>query len=397
MIREVLIGVLWAGTAIGLVSSSYLAGLTACAAVARTRRSPVAGQEPAGRFAVLVPAHNEEELLGRTLTSLRDLDYPARLVEVYVIADNCEDGTEAVVREAGVRVLSRRDPELQGKGYAIRWALQALPLDEYDAVAMVDGDTIVDRGFLRAVDVRLGGGAQAVQGYYGVLAGGTTAESLRAAAFALMHYVRPLGKALFGGSCGLKGNGMAFSAALLRRTGWQSFSVVEDAEQHLRLMADGVVVEFEPEAKVWGEMPSSLRGARSQNLRWEAGRWRMARDHSLRLLALGLRRRSLALLDAGLEPLVPPLSVVAVLGLVALAGGALTANLPLVLAGGGTLAGLALHVVGGLVLARAPRAVWKALLAAPLYVLWKVSLYGQALLGVGGRRWVRTPRASSER
>ena len=235
-----------------------------------------------------------------------------------------------------------------------------------------------------------------MQGYYGVLDARSTPSALRSASFALMHYVRPLGKSLFGGSCGLKGNGMAFSSTLLAEVGWQSFSVAEDAEQHIRLIEEGVVVEFAPEAKVWADMPSSLAGARSQNLRWAAGRWKVARRSSLSLLWRGLRRRSLVMVDAAVEPLIPPLSVIAALSVVAGLSGFFVGSTALLVAGGGSLAGLGAHVVVGLLLARAPLTVWRSLLVAPLYLIWKVALYVQALLGVGGGKWVRTPRAPAD-
>lgn len=397
MIQQFLIPLAWPVAAVTLASALYVSGLTACAAVARLGTRPTGPRsKPSTRFAVLIPAHNEEAVIGRVLESLRDVDYPAELTDVHVIADNCEDGTGPLAAAAGVRVLSRHDDQARGKGYALRWALETIPLERYGAVVMVDADSVVDRDFLTVMDARLVAGAQAVQGYYAVLDTRSTSSALRAASFALMHYVRPLGKSLFGGSCGLKGNGMAFASALLAEMGWQSFSVTEDAEQHMRLMERGVRVEFAPEAIVWGDMPSSLGRARSQNLRWEAGRWKVARRSSLPLLWRGLQRRSLALIDAAVEPLIPPLSVVAGLAVVAGLSGLFLGSSFLVVTGAAALIGLAVHVVGGLLLARAPLNAWVSLLAAPIYLPWKAGLYFLALLGVGGEKWVRTPRAPSK-
>ena len=166
MIREILLLLSWPAASIALASSLYTAGLTAAAAVARLRaRPPALPAKPSSRFAILVPAHDEETVIKRLLQSLHELDYPADLLDIYVIADNCEDDTEALARAAGARVLSRRDPKRLGKGHALRWALQAISLAEYDAVVMVDADSVVDQEFLRAMDARLAAGAQAVQGY----------------------------------------------------------------------------------------------------------------------------------------------------------------------------------------------------------------------------------------
>ncbi len=101
MIREFLLLISWPAAGIALASSLYTAGLTASAAVARLRKRPPApSAKPSSRFAILVPAHNEETVIERLLQSLRDLDYPADLLDIYVIADNCEDDTEALARAA---------------------------------------------------------------------------------------------------------------------------------------------------------------------------------------------------------------------------------------------------------------------------------------------------------
>ena len=386
----------WVAGLVAGASSLYAASLTVCAAIQRPRqRATETSSTQQTRFAVLVPAHDEELLIRRTLDSIQSMLYPRALTDVYVIADNCADKTAEIARTIGVQVLERHDSEHRGKGYAIDWALGRIPLTQYDAVAMFDADTIVDAGFLRAMDIRLAAGADAIQGYYTVLNPDTTAKVLRSISFALMHYVRPLGKELFRGSCGLKGNGMAFSVRLLRSVGWKSFSVVEDAEQGLRIVSAGYRIEFAPEARVQGEMPGSLRGAQSQNLRWEAGRWMVARKWSLPLIAKGVRKRSFAMIDAALEPMVPPLSVVVALGTVTAIAGSVLGSQALIAVGLASLACIGLHVVGGMLVAGAPPRAWRALLAAPPYLVWKVALYAQALLGVGARRWVRTPRTTN--
>ena len=56
---------------------------------------------PVHRFALVVPAHNEEATIRGTLESHARLDYPAELFMVFVIADNCTDRTAKVARSRG--------------------------------------------------------------------------------------------------------------------------------------------------------------------------------------------------------------------------------------------------------------------------------------------------------
>jgi cellulose synthase/poly-beta-1,6-N-acetylglucosamine synthase-like glycosyltransferase len=133
------------------------------------RRSPARTQPPRSRFAMVIPAHNEAGLIGGTVTSLLQCAYPATLRDVLVIADNCSDDTAARARAAGAICHERHDLTRRGKPYALDWMMSRLDLNAYDAVVIIDADTIVDRRFLDAMDSHLVAGEVAIQGYFGVM------------------------------------------------------------------------------------------------------------------------------------------------------------------------------------------------------------------------------------
>ena len=54
--------------------------------------------------------------------------------------------------------------------------------------------------------------------------------------------------------------------------------------------------------------------------------------------------------------------------------------------------GQMIYIFAGLILARAPRTVYQALLFAPAFMLWKIWLYVRLLLGIKPGGWVRTAR-----
>ncbi len=375
--------------------SLYLSVLTIAAPLGRMRR--VRRAETLRRFAVLVPAHDEAGVLGRLLDSLRRVTYPDGLVDVYVVADNCTDATADIARSAGVNVLERRDTVRQGKGYALAWLIDRLrdAGRVYDAYVVLDADSTVSVNFLSAMNDRLASGALVVQAYYTVLPlSGSQAELLRQAALALVHYLRPAAKMALGASCGLKGNGMCFDASVIARFGWPAAGLAEDVEFHLELVTAGIRVVFAPEAVVYGEMPASLSGSDSQNLRWEAGRLAAMR-RALPLLVRGLRRREVTAIDAAIEQLTPPLSVPVALAFAGFGAGLVVSAPAAWLTAAILLAALAAYVVGGLVIARVPIRVYGALLQAPIYIGWKVVLYLRALFGRRQRRWIRTERLNS--
>lgn len=373
--------------------NAYLVLLMGAAVRGRRRRPPTAGAGSRLRFAILVPARDEEASIAATLASLRALEYEVERVEIVVVADNCADRTADVADAAGATVWARSGGE-GGKGAALAWALERLAREgpEVDAVVVVDADCAAAPNLLTAVERRLRDGAQAVQVAYGVAnPGASSVAALRYASFALVNGVRPLGKAMLGLSAGLFGTGMAFSRELLARRPWTARSLVEDQEQHLALVAAGERVVFAPETCVVSAMPTSLRRSSHQQLRWDAGRAALIRTWTPRLLAAGVRRRDAVQVHAALEPLVPPQSLL-------LAGNAVGCLLAARARPGvrrlavANLAGQAAFVLGGLAIMRAPAPVWRALAFAPALATWKLGLLARLGVGRGPTSWERTER-----
>lgn len=397
MRRAAAFPLLTAGAALG-AATGYL--LVLLVAASRTRRVALCGTKTAGphRFLILVPAHDEEQVLPRTLRGLAQLDYPQAHTCVLVIADNCTDATADVARAAGARVLVRCDPTQRGKGYALAWALRRLgeELADIDAVVFLDADCEPSPNLLAAFDARLHDGALAVQAAYLVANPEESWPSaLRWGAFALVNLVRPLGQNALGLSSGILGSGFVLKRELLERVPWEAFSLAEDAEYHARLVAAGERVAFIQDAAVLSRMPTSLAASREQNLRWEAGRWHLLRTWSPHLVREGLRRRDIARLHAGLEPLVPPQSLLLV-GNCAVLGAAVMLHArrarAMALA---NIAGQAVYVLGGLRMARAPQSVYRAMAVAPLHVAWKLCLQLRILGGRGPSGWIGTRAGSS--
>ena len=338
-----------------------------------------------------MPAHDEEAGIAATVQSLLALDHPRELFRVRVVADNCTDATAARAAAAGAEVLVRQDPGRRGKGFALAYAFERL-LEEgaADAVVLVEADSSASGNLLAAFEARLTSGAQAVQADYGVRNPGDSWRTrLLAIALGAFHVLRSTARERLGVSCGLRGNGMCFTTAVLREVPHRAFSLVEDLEYGVLLGEAGHRVHYAGEAHVYGHMVSGERSARSQRQRWEGGRSRFARERGPSLVRQALVRRSGLLLDLAMDVFVPPLSspaTIAGLGLlVSLAAGARGATL----LSGFSLCALAAYVLRGWTLSRTGAPGLRDLLLAPFYVLWKLSLRLRA--GASGA-WVRTER-----
>lgn len=77
--------------------------------------------EPKTRFAILISARNEEIVIPYLIRSLKAMDYPQELFNIFVIADNCSDQTAEVAKAEGAKVYSRNDKTRATKGYALNW------------------------------------------------------------------------------------------------------------------------------------------------------------------------------------------------------------------------------------------------------------------------------------
>jgi len=368
------------------------------------RGAPSDPTEPKSVIAVLIPAHDEEHLIGRCVESLLAQSYPRAFYQVTVIADNCSDNTSLIAAAAGARVMVRHQPNLRGKGHALRWAMDQILTapDPPDAVVVVDADSVADRDMLAALERELAAGHPVVQADYTVIIEpGSPRSAMIAAGFLLFHRVRFSGRARLGMAANLVGNGMLFARSVLEAHPWDAFTGVEDLEYSMRLRLVGIGPRFAPGALVSGPGPSTRAGVNRQRLRWEGGRFNVVRTWLGRLIGTAITRRDPRLLDSALDLATPPLGLLCL----ASAGGALLttaavlahvapawALIPWIEA----VVAIPAYVIVGLRAAGAPRAVWRVVLGAPWFLLWKLSTYVRLWHGFDPSRWDRSDRQGGQ-
>lgn len=258
---------------------------------------------PEKSFAVLVAAHNEEEVVGALMENLKQLNYPQELYDVFVICDNCTDGTARIVREHGLNACVRTNANLRGKGHAIEWMLKelwAMPR-QYDAVVMFDADNLADTEFLREMNNDLCSGARVIQGYIDTK---NPEDSWITAAYGVSYWyinrLWQLSRHNLNMANFLGGTGMCFETGLLKEMGWGATSLVEDLEFTMRSASKGVYPRFNYDAKVFDEKPLTFKASSRQRLRWMQGHFTVARRYFFPLLWQGIKERSLTKIDLAL-------------------------------------------------------------------------------------------------
>ena len=250
------------------------------------KKPPVyARRAPALRFACLLPARNEEAVIGRTVRRLLEQNYPPELFDVYVIPNNCTDGTEAAARSAGAKIL-RCAGNVRCKGDALRQAVAGLLHGKYDAFCVFDADNDVHPDFLARMNDAFLAGARVAKGR---LRAKNPYDSAVSGCYALYHrmtdlfFSRP--RAALGLSARLVGTGFAVHRdVLLRAGGWQTKTIAEDAEFAAICAEAGEKVWWVPEAVTCDESPVSFRVSLTQRKRWVSGIMSVAELHAPRLL-----------------------------------------------------------------------------------------------------------------
>ena len=351
--------------------------------------------------AVLIPAHNEQAVIGRTLGAL--MPQLGEGDRVLVVADNCTDETSEVAASFGAEVSERTDSERRGKGYALDYGLGLMRAWEEPpgVVVIFDADCVFDgAGQLAALARESAMTGTPVQSRYLLRppADATVGDRISAFAIAVKNIVRPLGLGLLGGPCLITGSGIAIPWGLVEKVDLASGDIVEDMRLGVDLALAGSPPRVSASALVLSVLPSSDAGRASQRTRWEQGHLRSIAAHVPRLLAGSVRRPSLLLL--AMELAVPPFSLLVMLS--ALWFGVVAAAGLLSLASGwilGLNAGLALLAViaVGLAWVRVGRDVLPigSAVMIPVWVLRKIGVYAGLARG-GERNWVRTERTPAD-
>jgi cellulose synthase/poly-beta-1,6-N-acetylglucosamine synthase-like glycosyltransferase len=360
----------------GLVAAAHLGLLGAASVFYRERRAR--SDEPV-RFLVLIPAHNEEAVIGRALESisadLRERDH------VLVVADRCTDETAAIARSFGASVLERGPDEEPGRAAARQAGLEYARALEWDAVLMLDADSFIAAGFFDACENALAGGVDAVQARSESKRGHSLAQEASLAAFALQGITIPRGRDRLGLSVRLRGTGMAIRRSLALAHRFRA-PASEDLFFTLDLILDGVRCKHVEKARLRSEGESRWSTFGGQKVRYEAGRMSAARAYVPRLLKRAIRNRDAASLEAAWFLASPPFALGVLSLLLALGLTAIVQTWAVAAVFAAALLTLVVVLVIGLIQARARLRTWLALLAAPWYLCWKAVIQVRALASV---------------
>lgn len=263
------------------------------------------------RFRVLVPAHDEAGVIANVVTDLQRQTHDPRLVRIVVIADRCGDATAAAAADAGAEARER-DEGPEGKGAALAWYLASEPLQEDEAVVVLDADTRVPADLLSSFAAALADGSGVLQANLDV---SNPDVSLVALASALSYWsgnrMVQHARTRLGWSADLGGTGMCLSAASLSASGGFSSAFAEDRDLALRVVLCGGQVRWLHDVRILDEKPSDAVTAVRQRARWRNADRDVRQRHLLPLLRFAAAHRSASAFDHAVRLVRPGRAVLA--------------------------------------------------------------------------------------
>jgi len=304
------------------------------------------------------------------------------------VADRCTDDTAEIARRHGCLVFERPPGSKPGRAATRQDGLDRAAGFEWDAVVMIDADSVMSPGFLDVCERALARGGDALQVRSEAALGGRLVDQASLAAFALQGLTIPRGRDRLRLAVRLRGTGMVLRREILGQRRFRS-PASEDLWFGNDLLLDGVRPRHVESARLRSANVGTWRAASGQRQRYEVGRMSAAREFVGKLLHHPTPTR----VEAATFLVTPPFAVSVGLlaigtGLAAWAGS--TALVAVLLAG---LVLLAFTLVVGLVQAGASVRTWMSLLAAPWYVLWKLGVQVRAMTRLTRPQSVDVPTA----
>ena len=249
------------------------------------------------KFAVIIPARNEEKVIGNLFKSLQKQDYPKDKYDIFVVINNCTDKTKEITIENGINIIECTKA-INSKGEALRVAFNKLNKSDYEAYIIFDADNIVHPKFISKMNDTLGAGYEIAQGFRDSKNVSDTWISSCYSVHYLIHNIF-LNKARMNldKSSFINGTGFMISKKFLDRKGYKAHTLTEDIELTARCAIDNEQVAFVEDAITYDEQVTTFKESWKQRKRWSIGTVQCFRIYSKRLIKKIFRKNNFASID----------------------------------------------------------------------------------------------------
>ena len=230
--------------------------------------------------AVLVPAHNEELVISKTLQSILNLVSPD---DLYVIDDGSKDNTSKIAKIFTKNVLSIPN---RGKAVALNTAIKYFNLTKrYKYILFMDADTMPDKNFLKYALKHFEDDSKneivcvvgRVKGF-----GINWISKFRQWEYQISHLIHKKAQGFIKSIVVLPGCATIYKSFIFDLIKFPTGTLTEDMDFTFTMHRLGFnKMVFENKAIVFTQDPQTLRDYSRQLHRWYTGFWQVVRKHNI--------------------------------------------------------------------------------------------------------------------
>ena len=248
---------------------------------ARHRAADLGGDAPT--VSIIIPAHNEEASIRKSIEAAVEDDYPRK--EIIVVDDGSNDRTYEYARpyvQNGRIKLFKRDSSSGSKTGALNYGFT---FSTGELSIVVDADSLIERHAVREATRYFDSkSVVAVSGNIKVLSGdgGITnlLTKLQAYEYMLSFEIGRRLQALIGTLVISPGAFTCFRSSVGRQVGlFDSDTITEDFDFSVKMRKAGYRIDFAPRAIAWTYCPATWRSWVRQRTRWSHGQISTLRKH----------------------------------------------------------------------------------------------------------------------
>jgi cellulose synthase/poly-beta-1,6-N-acetylglucosamine synthase-like glycosyltransferase len=227
---------------------------------------------------ILIPAHNEEKVIGATIESMLQLEYPKDKLQIIVINDGSKDNTKDIINRyasSDARVQLYDIPKGEGGIGKSRTLNLGIKQAKGDIIAIFDADNTPDKDSLRYLVAQLLDNKElgAVIGKFRTVNKKanllTRFINIETLSFQLMLQA---GRWQMHGISTLPGtNFVMWNHIIKKLDGWDEEALTEDSELSIRIYEAGYKIKFIPYAITYEQEPQKWGVWIRQRMRWVRG------------------------------------------------------------------------------------------------------------------------------
>ena len=271
------------------------------------------------KFAIIIAARNEANVVGNLVKSLVNQNYKKDLFDIYVLPNNCTDNTAEVAKKAGAKVMEVTVP-VKCKGDALKFAFSKLEKKEYEAYVIFDADNVVHPDFLKYMNNIYQSGYKAAQGRKDAK---NMYDNWISCSYSLFYSIQNiffnLARTNVKMSATINGTGFMIAKDFIQEHGFNPVTVTEDIELSIMCILNGERVVYCDDAITYDEQPTGFKDSIHQRRRWSVGIIQCCKKYNKDLLTRAIKYKDKSAMDKFLFNIAPYTQIIALIPFILLA------------------------------------------------------------------------------